>query len=63
MGFPGDSDGKESTCNVGDLGLIPKLGRSSGGGHGNPLQSSCLENPRDGGAWWASVYGVAQSQT
>ena len=45
MGFPGGSDGKESTYNVGDLGLIPGLGRSPGGGHGNPLQYSCLENP------------------
>ena len=44
-GFPGGSDGKESTCNVQDLGLIPELGRSPGGGHGNPLQYSCLENP------------------
>ena len=45
LGFPGDSDGKESTCNAGDLGSIPGLGRSSGGGHGNALQDSCLENP------------------
>ena len=45
QGFPGHSDGKESTCNVGDLGLILGLGRSPGGGHGNPLQYSCLENP------------------
>ena len=45
MGFPGGSDGKESTCNAGDLGLIPGLERSPGGGHGNPLQYSCLENP------------------
>ena len=44
-GFPGGSVGKESTCNVGDLGLIPGLGRSPGGGHGNSLQYSCLENP------------------
>ena len=44
-GFPGGSDGKESTCNAGYLGLIPGLGRSPGGGHGNPLQYSCLENP------------------
>ena len=43
--FPGGSVSKESTCNVGDLGLIPELGRSPGGGHGNPLQYSCLENP------------------
>ena len=45
MGFTGGSDSKESTCNTGDLGLIPGLGRSSQGGHGNPLQYSCLENP------------------
>ena len=45
MGFSGSSAGKESTCNVGDLGLIPGLGRSLGGGHGNPLQYSYLENP------------------
>ena len=44
MGFPGDSDGKESACNAGDLGSIPGLGRSPGGRHGNPLQYSCLEN-------------------
>ena len=45
--LPCDSDGKESACNAGDLGLIPGLGRSSGGGQGNPLQYSCLENPMD----------------
>ena len=45
LGFPGGSDGNESSCNVGDLGLIPGLGRSPGEGHGNPLQNSCLENP------------------
>jgi len=44
MGFPGGSDGKESTCSSGELGLIPGLGRSPGGGHGSPLQYSCLEN-------------------
>ena len=44
MGFPGDSDGKESACNAGDLALIPGLGRSPGRGHGNPLQYSCWEN-------------------
>ena len=44
-GFPGGSDDKESTCNVGDLVSIPELGRSPGGGYGNPLQYSCLENP------------------
>ena len=45
MGFPGGSDGKNSTCNVGDLGSIPGLGRFPGVGHGNPLQYSCLEKP------------------
>ena len=57
------SEGKASACNAGDLGSIPRLGRSPGEGNGNPLQCSCLENPRDGGAWWAAVYGVAQSRT
>ena len=46
-----------------DVDSIPGLGRSPGRGHGNPLQYSCLENPRDGGAWWAAIYGVAQSRT
>ena len=46
LGFPGNSESKESACNVGDMGSIPGLGRSPGGGHGNPLQYSCLENPR-----------------
>ena len=50
MDFPGSSDGKVSAYNVGDLGLIPGLGRSSGEGNGNSLQYSCLENPMDGGA-------------
>ena len=45
MGFPDGSDGKESACNARDLGSIPELGRFPGGGHGNPLQYSCLENP------------------
>ena len=45
MGFPGGLDSKESTCNAGDLGSIPGLGRSPGGGHGNPLQYSYLESP------------------
>ena len=60
---PGGSDSKESTCNVGDLCLIPGLGRSPEGGHGNPLQYSCLENPADRGALWATVHGVAKSRT
>ena len=62
-GFPGGSEGKMSARNAGDLGLIPGMGRSPGEGNGNPLQCSCLENPRVGGAWWAAVYGVAQSRT
>ena len=48
--FPGGSDGKESACSAGDMGLIPGLGRSPGEGNGNPLQYSCLENPMDRGA-------------
>ena len=56
MGFPGGSDGKESTCNTGDLGLIPGLGRSPGEGNGYLLQYSCLENSMDRGDWWATVY-------
>ena len=62
MGFPGGSDGKESVRSVGDVGLIPGLGRSPGGGHGNPLQYACLENPMDRGAWQATVHGFAQSR-
>ena len=62
-GFSGSSDGKESSCNVGDLGLIPGLGRSPGEGNGNPLQYSCLENPIEGGTWQAIVYGVTKSRT
>ena len=53
-GCPGSSAGKESTCNAGDLGLIPGLRRSPGGGHGHQLQYFCLENPIDRGAWWAA---------
>ena len=52
MGFPGGSAGKESACSTGDPALIPGSGRSPGGGHGNPLQYSCLENSMDRGAWW-----------
>ena len=58
MGFPGGSDGKESTCNSGDLGSIPGLGRSPGEGHSNSVQYFCLENPMDRGAWWATVQGL-----
>ena len=63
MGFPGGSDGKESACNVRDLGSIPGLGGSPGEGKGYPLQYSCLENPMDRGAWQATVYGVTKSQS
>ena len=62
-GFPGGLDGKASACNAGDPGSIPGSGRSPGEGSGNPLQSSCLENPMDGGAWRATVHGVTKSQT
>ena len=55
--LPCGSAGKESTCNVGDLGLIPGLGRFPGEGNGNPLQYSYLETPIDRGAWWATVHG------
>ena len=57
------SDGRESACNAGDLGSILGSGRSPGEGNGNPFQYSCLENPMDGGAWWAAVHGVAESRT
>ena len=55
MGFPGGSDGEEPAHDMGHLGSIPGLGRSSGEGNGNPLQYSCLGNPMDRGAWWATV--------
>ena len=60
---PGDSDSEESTCNIGDLALIPGSGRPPGGSHGQPLQYPCLENPMDRGAWQAIVHGVTKSQT
>ena len=60
---PGDSEVKASACNAGDLGSIPGSGSSPGGGNGNPLQYSCLENRMDRGAWWATVHGVAKSWT
>ena len=61
--FPDGSDGKESTCNASDPGLIPGWERSPGEGNGNPLQYSCLENPMNTGAWRATVCGVAESDT
>ena len=63
QGFPGGTEVKASACNVGDLGSIPGSGRSPGEENGNPLQYSCLENPMEGGACWATVHGVAKSQT
>ena len=51
-----------SVGDIRDMGLIPRSGRSPGGGPGNPLQCSCLENPMDKRAWWATVHGVAKSQ-
>ena len=61
MGFLGGSDGKEYACNSGDVGSIPELERSPGDENGNPLQYSCLENPMDRGARWATVLGVSES--
>ena len=58
--FPGGSDGKTSAYNAGDPCSIPVWGRSFGEGNGTPLQYSCLENPMDGGAWLATVHGVAR---
>ena len=63
LGFPGGSEVKASACNAGDPGPIPGSGRSPGEGNGNLLQYSCLENPMDGRAWWATVHGVAKSRT
>ena len=57
LGFPGVSAVKNPLANVGDMGSIPGWGRSPGGGNGNPLQYSCLENPMDRGAWCATVHG------
>ena len=59
----GGSDGEDPACSVGDWSLIPGSGRSPGGGHGYPLQYSCLENPMDRAAWWATVHGVKKSRT
>ena len=63
MGFPGGSEGKASACSTGDPGSIPGPGRSPGEGNGNPLQYSCLENPKNEEAWQAAVHGVAKNQT
>ena len=63
LGFPGGSDGKESACNVGDLGLIPRLGQPPGGQHGNPLQHSYLEIPQGQSNLQSIIHGVAKSRT
>ena len=60
LSFPRSSGGKESAFSAGDLGSIPRLGRSPGERNGNPLQYACLENPMDRGAWQATVYGVTR---
>ena len=61
MGLAWWLSGKESTCQAGDAGSIPGLGRFPGERNGNPRQYSCLENPMDKGAWWATIHGVAKS--
>ena len=66
MGFSGDTMIKNLPASAGDvrdMGSIPGLGRFPGGGHGNPLQYSCLENPMDRGAWWATVHRITKSWT
>ena len=66
MDFPGGASAKKSPANAGDIrdaGSVPGSGRSPGGGHGNPLQYSYLENPMDRGAWWATVHTVTKSWT
>ena len=62
-GFPDGSDGKESTCNAGDLGSMPASEKSPGEGNGNPHQYSCLESPMDRATWWAIAHKVAESDT
>ena len=62
LGFPGGSDGKESACNTGDLGLIPRLGKSPRERNGYSLHYSCLENSMARKAWWATVHGVTNNQ-
>ena len=62
-GLPGGSVVENPPANAGDPSLILRLGRSPGGGHDNSLQYSCLGNPMDRGAWWATLHGVAKSQT
>ena len=63
MGFPGGSEGKESACNAGDLGLLPGSGKAPGEGNGYPLQNSCLENVMDRGGWQATFHDIIKSRT
>ena len=63
LGFPGGSVVKNLSADAGDTSSIPGWGSSPGGGHGSPLQCSCLGNPMDRGAWWAIVHGVIESWT
>ena len=63
MGFPGSTVVKNLHTSAGDVGSIPGSGRASGGGNGNPLQCSCLGNPMDRGARWATVHGITESDT
>ena len=66
LGLPGGSVVKNLPASAGDIrdvGSIPRSGRPPGGGHGNPLQYSCLENPMDSGFWWATIHGLAKSRT
>ena len=61
--LPGGSDGKLSACSVGHTGSTPEWGSASGEGNGSPLQYSCLKNPMDRGAWWATIHGVTENRT
>ena len=62
VGFSGGSNGKDSPCNAGDLGSVPRLGRLPGEGNGQPSQESCLENSMDRGAWRTTAHGVPKSE-
>ena len=62
-GFPGGSVVNNLLANAGDMGSVPELGRSPGGGNGNPLKYSCLGNPMEREDWWAMVHGVTKSWT
>ena len=63
LGFPDGSAGRASACQYKTRELDPWVRKIPAGGHGNPLQSSCLENPMDREAWWATAHGIAKGQT